>query len=553
MSLGASVNGGYQLHSASFGGAPVDSVPAWTWGASLGLVGGGLNPELMTWRASGNYQALRTFTSQSSSALDNLGFDLGAELIPSSPLPIALFASRTFIDASEVSATSGYTGATRQTGFGGTARFRHEGLPSLSLGLSRSIGESQPLGMSPLFTSSTHLTTRATGTGERSSYAVDYGTSWNSGTNAETNYQTHRVGLGLSSEDNGRRFYLSERYGLRLPTVTAAFNPRLDDNNLTAGLQFRPDARLSSQLSYSYNRSLFDDPSGAGAEIDGQGLALAGRYVWRPDLEATAGAGVNYASARSGALSSRGVGETLNAGLDWTRALPFGFLRLGGNGSAGLVEPSTGGVGFSGGLGAHVASTWTARAASGSVQYDLSYSSGGAGVEGYTYSQGLHANALSPLGRFGQVSGMLSGAISQRVDRVFGSSASRSASLVLSWSARRLSASLSAGISDGLSAALGGGGVPLPTQFNTRTLYASASANLSLRWVVLSAYATASDVAEPGRAGRMERSGAVVLSTFVGKFTASLEDRYSEGGSGALIQRTNLFMARLTRSFDLRF
>jgi len=178
-------------------------------------------------------------------------------------------------------------------------------------------------------------------------------------------------------------------------------------------------------------------------------------------------------------------------------------------------------------------------------------------VSGYTLSQGVQAIGYTTTGRNWRIRAALDASASRREDRLLGSFLGRSAQATAMAAWRTFSLELIAGETDGVSEPLVnpgvGGGLLLPSQYNTHTTFIGGTAGLVAGNFYFSAMARASLISVPDHPTVAGRTFIVAASYSLGKFILSLEDRYTDERSGQTQQAVNQVWLKLERTFDARF
>ena len=537
-------------------GGPHLLFPTWDWNADLALGGVPFRPGLLQFLTTAQYRWLWAGAPDGSNRTHGLSYAASVALFSDFTLPISLNASRStseFLSSGEVQRT----GTTHTVTEGGTVVFRKIGLPTLRLSLTRSDLDNEAFGAPPTRTGSTALSLSASHSTPRQEFSVGYDTAWSDGTYAETNYRSHALQAQASTEiTDSLRFRLSERYLLRLPTLNSPTSPRFDDNGFGAGLQWRPGARLTSGLAYSFRHLLVKAPDTADLEQAGQGLQETTSYRFSEDVTVNGSAGAQTTTERRGAESRTGSSATGGGGFSWRQRLRPGLeVSAGGGGSVGVAKPmqDKAQVAYGMNASAGISANWERTAAS--ANYSGSYQNSLNGLSGSSLTQQLNLTGDALL-----ASTLLRGVLllsGARHEAPFlGVSLSRSASLSVTALWRTYSAQLSAGQGEGVSDSLGiSDGLFIPASYNTRTRYATVSTGFPLprTRVVLSLLLRTLSTEAPERPIRHEQGESFSAGYTLGATTFSLEQRFSTGGSGGVWQTGNLVMIRISRSFGGRF
>jgi hypothetical protein len=391
------------------------------------------------------------------------------------------------------------------------------------------------------------------------SYALQYDTSWDSGSYAQNNYRSHNVLVTYNAGSaNDTLLRLSERYYLRVPTVDDRANPRFDDNNLSAGVLWRSFGKGNSSLDYGY-RHLVLSASGA-AEMEQAAHSLAHRtfYPASRDVTLQANLGFGYGLERRGDDVRRSSSGTLGGAMNWRHEARSLSLFAGANGSVGLVAPLDDSIVASYGGGGTVGLLGGGARASASVTYAASYQKNDATLDGYTLQQRLELGGqVLPSNRLYLHAG-LSLVAARRDDTVLGVSANRAALLNLSLTASRTSLQATGGVAESANGILDDAAQDLlflPSEYDHQTYFATLTAS---RWfwsgqLTVTAVGRTLDVRAPDRPEQWEHGASLTVSYVIGLLTLSVDDRLSVGGSAEVPMRTaNLLYIRLSRTFGTK-
>jgi hypothetical protein len=543
--------GGQYSHPARTSNLPQDDwvAPRWDWTGALAATGGGVDPALLAWAAQVDYSGWRERFGPSSSAADRVGFGLNAHLLSGLSGPIELAAPRTFIRTGP----SQWVGRTRLTQYLGRVALRRPDLPVAMLSLSRAINDTVVAGDHRLSFASTALSLAAYQNRPGLDYAASYDTSWNSGWSADRNYRSHQVLLRAGAElAKGTRLTVDERYYLRLPTVAASFNPRFDENTFSAQLHWTQGERSHTSVGYTFSRSLVTGEANPAIEQNNQRLLHRSLTALTPTLGVDWGLGASYAAARLGEAESKGFGQQANGGLYWNPSFRWGTLITQGSALVGLVEPSSGAVLLARGVGGKLGASSQWRSVEGLLYYSAQYTYGGPAVAGWILGQSLHAS-VAQSGRRWRVRAAGDANLSRREDRLLGLFYNRSAVATLGLGWRSVEATLDAGQTHGLSESLTAPGsfgeLFLPARYNSQVTFAGVTAGGSYDLLGVTASARFSSTQAPETPPLTGRQLCLVARVLVGRFTLSLQDRYTQERFGETWQNSNQFWVTLERSF----
>jgi hypothetical protein len=146
---------------------------------------------------------------------------------------------------------------------------------------------------------------------------------------------------------------------------------------------------------------------------------------------------------------------------------------------------------------------------------------------------------------------------SRREDRLLGSFLGRSARASIRADWRMLTGELNGGTSDGVTAALAspgfGGGLLLPSRYNTHINYAGALAGVYLDSLTLTVNGQLSETISPNAPAVGGRLLVLNGSYSFGKIVFSVEGRLGYEQYGVSWQQSNSIWLRLERSFGLDF
>lgn len=518
------------------------------------------SPGLFEWSALGSYRNQQTSYTGARLHNANIGFNGSASLLSGTILPLNLFASRTTADFSSDAAIR-TTGSTVATVAGGTAVFRQAGLPTLQLNLQRILSESSSLTGIETETRTTILGAALGHTVGRNSVQLSYDTAWNGGTLADAAYRSHAFGAQLTTQLTDTtllRFY--DRYFMRVPTQDNTLNPRYDDNNLGAGIEWRPFEGFEDFLNYGQRHFLMQTPGLEETETLSHQISDQARYRWSEDLRTFATATFAYGLVRLGETRLRSTAETAGLGGDWQKSMaPF---RLGLNASAtgGTVQDINDGSRASYGGTAGGTLGWAGEITALQLAYSANYTRNGVTLRGFTLGQRAYLSLQRAPNGIGALRAMISANIDRSQDDLLGTSRNRGVTGFVEYSLPATSFRADAGITDGLSARLVPatgvqgvlppvGGVPLPTSFNQTQRYATASVTQVLGHWRFTALARTLTLDRPDQPTDTEHSLGATASYVIGLFTFSAEDRVSVGRTDGTGRTTNYVGFRISRSF----
>lgn len=534
------------------------AAPAWDWSADAAISGTPFRRGLLSFMAGANYRQLYRYYEDSSSLSDGLGYRLGLSVFGDSVAPTSFYAGRTHSDFLS-SLEPSDPGANVSTSMGANSSLRLPNAPTVHAAIHRNESESHRFeSTSRRWTMRESVNASHSNKGHQ--YSAGYDTSQNGGTYAETNYQSHAAGFdGRVAVSDKVTFGLSERYYLRLPTLSDPFNPRYDDNSFGTNVQWRPTTRVTSGGSYSFRHSLVTLVDAPDREVAGHAANVGTQYLLTETTSVFGSASFAASLQRLGDEQVTGTGETVGAGVGWHRALsPRMTLRLGGSASAGLsqVSGSTDLTGWGAGAGAGLlGSRGRFR---GQVDLSTDYSRNLGGIRGWTLSNRAAGRGQYSFGR-AIMDGSLTLRDSRRQSGLFGHFEARSLTAALGGRWRRYGTHLSAGLSEGVSTDLANPldeDVPLlPVTFKSYGRFGSAGASVSFLSgkLALSIVGRTTVNSAPNRPDSWENGASASAALSIGAFRLSLEERHSVGGSGDHWRRANLIMARIHRSFGLRF
>jgi hypothetical protein len=528
----------------------------WDVGGGFFASGSALRPRLLDWLAQAGYRYRRTVYNYVGSHVRELDFSLRTSLLGDTPLPMSLYASRGYSDFLSDSGSEG-TGESTYTALGGTARLALDQYPSLDANVSRMSRQTRRFGEGEVDSLSTRVTLGAAQALGRHTYSLAWDMGWDEGTYAESNYDSQGLLFNYVGQVTDTAvIHLNDHYTLRRPTVASPLNPRLDGNSLGTGVSWRPNARQTAMFEYGYGHLLATFQDAPEMDQVSHAVSHISTYRFTDRLMGTGSVAFDYGHRRLGADERRSAGETFGAGVVWEHERPTIAFSVGGGATLGLVAPEVGSVAGTYGLSASGGFSTTGERLRSYAGYTGVYNNGGATLGGWALEQRLDAGGEGPIGEQDYLRASIALAASRREDDLFGTASARSATLLAAWERRKHNALLTAGMSQGLAPPLGGSvvsdGLFLPVDFNTETYEVA----LSSYRLLLEGHLLAQGMLRylwtdaPGRPAQWEQGIAVQASYWVGKFTISLDERFSTGGTGDGWQVGNLFLIRLTRVFE---
>ena len=545
----------------NWSGGTHDVSPGWEFGGNLSLSGTPFRPEILMMNGDVDYHQFHSLYTGGDSQNNSLTWGGAAQIYSESPVNGTITASRTNSDF----ATQGVgiqTGQTLVTTEGLNLNSQVKGLPSLNAQLLRTDADNVGFGGQASTTQTTMLSAGAMQSFGPHQYSLQYQTSWNQGTWADTNYRFHSLVLNEQSQlSRDLQFMVSDNYLLRDPTVTSAANPRLDDNAFTASLFWHASADLQPSLTYSYNHSVVSAPGVPGAsDVELLGHTASVGTTYRASQHWTLVGNLNFTDFdnRAGAMSSQGTGETVGAGAIYSTVRGGWNLSLQANGNVGVLEVSgtqSGGGGTNGayGLSGGGSASRTLGAWNLSAAYLAGFSENLTGALGRSVTQNANFTADTLLWGSTRFTNQLLAFANRQELLIGGDSFNRSITYMSTLSWRRYSLTGSAGLSDGLANGTGTGlsdGLFIPVSYDTHSRFASIGLGTSLaRGLSTNTIVRYLSTDMPGRPSSNETDFLGSLNYVLGLFTFTLTEQYSAGGYGDITQQGNVFMARIARSF----
>ncbi len=550
-----SLDTGYTHNDVSAGGVTTN-VPGWDFGGQLSLSAVPLRPDLLQALASVSYRMVESSLPDVRNRTGYLQYGASLAVLQNLPLALTGFASRARTDFNSSAATT-MTGASMVTSEGATAYLHVAQAPSLRASLVRSEFDNTGIGGLRTTGRSTVLSTAAAHQLENHSYEASYDTSWNSGSYGDTNYRTHRVGFhGASKVTDALEVRVNEQYYLRNPTQDAANSPRFDDNVFGADASWRPAPRVVSSLGYGYHHLVADFRGlGENRESTNQSLRAAADWAATPALSWTGSLSGGVNEDRLGATTLRSTGETVGGGVRWMRSSGANTWQANGSGSVGATQADgqdllAWGAGLGGGWNAFVGSWSTSLSAS------SGYDSNVLGQTGWSLRNQLNASAGTRTLGGVAVRTQLQATDLRQHGQLLGKLTNQTLQALAGVGYRAQNLTLTAGLTNGAAQGLASptGSQLLPTSSNTLSRYLALTAESGLaRGLVLTGFARYASVTAPDRPDTWEAAFNLRLAYRIGLFDLSLEDRHSIGAQGGPRVATNVFMARISRSFGASF
>lgn len=552
--LQLTLGGTYSRGDAAASGSPDVATTGWSLAGGLGATWTPLSPGLLSLSGAASYEDRRTRDFAVTDRIQNLAYQ-GTVAVNPAPFQLSVSAARSQSDFTTESQTT-QAGTLRSDSYAANFGFSAAGLPQVRAGW---FHQSQDLFFTGAPESRTEVDSvfvRAFHNVPTHGYSAGYGTSWSSGTRAQSNYQNHTLNLAAQAHPTPEiRLDVSDSYYLRDPTVADPTNPRIDANSLGIGLAYVPSSRLTSSVNYGYTRSLGQAPGSLDAEDATHSLGLNADYKLDPHWGLVGGVSSFFGQARLGTERHQASGESLTLGATWNLAGARESLTLNANGSAGGTQPAGGQAQASYGLGAGAWYTFPVYGWEGSAGYTIAFSDGSGALLVSSLGQNLTATVAGWLWE-GSRASLRAQATSQRASSpAAGVSYGRSLTLLgtVQWAA--YAAVLSAGASDSLANDLTPGfadGLFLAPSFNNRSRYVTLSGTASLsRHLGLSAMLSSIWTSPAGGLSTAEQGAHLSVTYTLGEWILGLQDTfaYSSVASGPWTRSNNLFL-RLGRSLS---
>lgn len=514
-----------------------------------------LFPGLLDFDGNAHYLGARGY-GDSPGRSDAWGYRLTLSAMRESDHPVQLSASR---DYTEFSAGGSQTGTTVTTAYTAAADLHPMTAPGLTAVLRRVETENRSFGSPVGRFETTGLTLLAYQSVPDLWYRLQYDTSWNSGTFAESNYAGHDVVASAEmAVTPSVSLQMSGAYSLRGPTTASPLNPRYDGQSLAAGVAWTSSATSSAGFAYSYGNSVTTVVGETPRSVSSHSLSASHSRHLGEGWTVSGGASANASEIEAPGGRQHSTGESLSASANWTRAYGKLSLRFSGSASAGGVQsPGRAAQGaWGGGLSGGAGTSFGSWSASGS--YAASYGSnlGGFGSSSFTQSLSFGAAGPSILRGFLTANLTLS---SRRSDReILGTTGGRSINLhaTSTWGVTHLTlqAALSDGLSQALKGSVAGDGLFLPLDYNTHSRSVSLQASTATRSALtVSGIARYLEIESPGQGTRWETALGVRLGYPLGAFTFHLEDTLSNTGGPNGSATGNVVFVRVTRGFGTAF
>lgn len=550
-----SLDTGYTRNDVSAGGV-ASNVPGWDFGGQLSLSAIPLRPDLLQALASVGYRLVESTQPGIRNRTDYLQYGASLSALQSLPLTLSAYASRARTDFNASAATT-MTGSSMVTTQGATAYLHVAQAPTLRASLQRSDFDNTGIGGLRTTGRSTVLSTAAAHQLENQSYQASYDTSWNSGSYGDTNYRTHRVGFhGTSKVTDALEVRLNEQYYLRDPTREAANSPRFDDNVFGADASWRPAPKVVSSLGYGYHHLVADFRGlGENRESTSQALRAAADWAATPEISWTGSLSGGVNEDRLGPTTLRSTGESAGGGLRWLRSSGTTTWQVNGSGSAGATQADgqdllAWGASLGGGWNA-LLGAWVS-----SLSASSSYGSNLLGQTGWSLRNQVNASAATRTLGGVALRTQLQATDLRQQGQLLGRLTNQTVQALAGAGYRAQNLALTAGLTNGAAQGLASpsGSQILPASSNTLSRYVSLTAeSLLARGLVLGGFARYASVTAPDRPDTWEAAFNLRLAYRIGLFDLSLEDRHAIGAQGGPRVTTNIFMARISRTFGASF
>ncbi len=383
---------------------------------------------------------------------------------------------------------------------------------------------------------------------------MDYQSEWDRGSLTPVNFVSQSVNLSSSMKPEERfGASVNAAYFLREASVHLPGNPRYETSvvNVTGGLE-GSNVENRAWGAYRYRHNLTEDPGLPDREALSHTVEahLSQRPVREWDLFETASA--SFSEQRNGTDRIRASGQGVSLGAGWGRNNYGATLGLG----AGAIKPESGPSAFAYGANASGHGRWVHTNKTIGASYGITYASNLDATPGWATTQQASADLTETLGPLLSWSLRLQGSGARGGGGAFGSNASRLVQAGADLRYRYLFFGAGAGLSDSVTGALANplsDGLFLPAGYDTHSRYVTASVSTTIRsGLTASADWKYTLLSGPLTADQQEVLYHAMLAYSLGKWTFSLEDRYTLGGTVALDHRVNAFYLRASRVFGGR-
>lgn len=514
--------------------------------------------DVATWGGGVQYRRSAVSSDQLDQKRELLGYRLRASLFNSrrSPLTLRLQALRSEDDfevggsAAGTSLASVY-GAELQLQGGSSRPFLRAGWT-----LNENERTSPVLGPS---TRTIHAVNGSTAIGSGTfTTRVDYQARFSEGTYANDNSNDHRVNVTADvSLTPATQLRLRDLVYVRYPTTTSPFNPRIETNSFQSMLTYRGEDRSTQTGTYSYVHGLNLTPGSPDVERFAHQLSWSAfRPVSDSPWSFRGSARASYAEDRLGGATAQAAGQSLGAVAYWRDSQPRGILELRGGGSAGLLEPDSGGTSFGWGATAGVTFTRSLPLPL-SLSYDVSYSRDLDARQGWSLRQQaigqVNGSALGGAWR-----GALQASASAASGPLLGAAANRALVATLAFRRARWESTLQAGLSEGLLGAAGddlsGDGLFLAPAFDSRSRNVTLSGSSRIwRYVSARGHARYASSEVPDRPTFDELDFLAAIDFSYGALRFAIEDRYLVTEATGGTAKVNQVWLRFYRTLGSRY
>jgi hypothetical protein len=382
---------------------------------------------------------------------------------------------------------------------------------------------------------------------------LGYRMEWDSGSLYPVNFVGQAVNLtakATPAEAYGAG--VTAAYYLRAPSSFSPGNPRYESAYLDANFSWRQETSPRAWGFYRYRHDTIQDPGLPSREALSHTVqGFVGQRVtqeWEFQEDASASVGTQVLGPDRKDSSGQSLGFIAN----WTRGVHG--ISLGVRGGA--IEPESGSASFAYGASASGRTSWIRTNRTINASYSVSYLSNLDATPGWALNQAIGADLTQVVGPFLTWSLKLQGSAARGDGGPFGSNANRSLQAVAGATYRRTGVDFTAGVSDSVVGALSNpvaDGLFLPPSYDTHARFVQGDIYGTIVDGVV-AYAEAKYTVFSGPLTQDQREALyrAMVRYGIGRWTFSVEDRYSLGGAVALDHRVNEIFVRAARTFGGR-
>ncbi len=514
-----------------------------------------VEPGIVDWSGRVGYADLNERYGEANTKQNALTYGAQLDLLQKREAMARLSASatRTRTDYSTDAQVVQTTGAATTETYSLSAGAGPPGLPSVSSSFSYS-----DMALSGLDRAEVKETSKVLGLGMHFGQAaldssLNYRLQWEDGTLVPMNFTAQQIfGQATAHPSDRVTASIGLGYFIREPTLLASDNPRFENSRVDGHFVWDQSRETQGSVNYAYTHAYATEPSLRARDmVTNTGSAdyrdrISAEWAWRGSASAS------VSQIRLGEAESSAAGQSVGLAAEFAR--PTVGATLGAR--VGVLEPEGGSTALAYGADASARANWQKSSHAFSLTYFVSYQQNLDARPGWAASQSLYAEVNNAQTGFLHWSARLQASSVRGGGGEFDANAQRTIAAIGSLSYRRAALDLQIGTSDSVTGVLSNplsDGLFIPAGYNTHARYASVNGAMPLaRTLAVNAFAKYAILSGPATPNQRESVVGGALSYALGRWTLSLNDVYTTGGTISFGNAVNQLYVRASMAFGRR-